>query len=134
MFKPSSVIRIPTSLDSFFTNWLLFLRPFHGMTDRQISVAAQFLAARQELSRNITNEALLEENVLSDTTKKKVNAACGVSYAFFQSLMGDLRRHHFIEDGKINPKYIPKIDSSQDTFSLVVLFDIKKDDVRADEV
>lgn len=128
MLKPSSVIRIPTSSESFFTNWLLFLKPFHGMTDRQISLAAQFLKVRFELSKSISDEALLDENVMSDTTKKKVKEACGVSYAFFQALMGDLRKHHFIEDGKINPRYIPKISASQESFSLMVLFDIKKDD------
>lgn len=98
------------------------------MTDRQISMAAQFLKIRFELSKSISDEALLDENVMSDSTTKKVKEACNVSYAFFQALMGDLRKHHFIEDGKINPRYIPKITSSQDTFTLMVLFDIKKDD------
>lgn len=127
MIKPSSVIRIPTSLESFFTSWLLFLKPFHGMTDRQISLAAQLLKARFELSKSISNEELLDENVMSDTTKKKVREACGVTPAFFQVLMGDLKRHRFIEDGKINPKYIPNITSSQTNFTLMLYFDFKND-------
>ena len=125
MIKPSSVIRIPTSLESFFTNWLLFLKPFHGMTDRQISLAAQFLKVRYELSKSISDEALLDENVMSDTTKKKVREACNVTPAFFQVLMGDLRKHRFIEDGKINPKYIPKLAPSQGIFTLMLYFEIK---------
>lgn len=122
--KPSSVLKITTSIDSFFTKWLLFLKPFHGMTDRQISLAAQFLKARFELSKSISDETLLEENVMSDSTKKKAREALGVSPAFFQGLMGDLRKHHFIENGRINPMYIPKITPSQDTFIQMLLFEI----------
>lgn len=95
------------------------------MTDRQISLAAQFLKVRYELSKSISDEALLEENVMSDTTKKKVREACNVTPVFFQVLMGDLRKHRFIEDGKINPKYIPKIIPSQGNFTLMLYFDLK---------
>ena len=95
------------------------------MTDRQISVAAQFLKARYDLSKVISDEKLLDANVMTDDTKKKVREACEASPAFFQVLIGDLRKHHFFVDGKINPKYIPKIDSSANNFTLMLYFDLK---------
>ena len=127
MIRPSSVLRIPTSLESFFTIWLSFLKPLHGMTDRQIGLASQFLKFRYELSKSISDEALLEENVMSDATKKKVREACNVTPAFFQVLMGDLRKHHFIEDGKINPRFIPKINEEDGYLTLMLYFEFKKD-------
>lgn len=125
MLKPSSVIRIPTSIESFFTNWLLFLKPFHKMTDRQILLAAQFLKTRYELSKSISDDSLLDEHVLSDVTKTKIRENCNLTPAFFNVLMRDLRLHHFIEGNKINPKYVPKITSSQDNFTLMLLFEFK---------
>lgn len=127
MLRPNSILKVRTNLDVFFTQWLMFLRPYHGMTDRQISLAAQLLKVRYEFSKVITDEKLLDENVMSDATKKKVREAIGVSPAFFQVLMGDLRKHRFVEDGKINPKYIPKVDASPGTFTLMLYFDFKED-------
>lgn len=124
MFKPGSVIKIPASLDdSFFVRWLKFLKPFHGMTDRQVSVAAQFLKLRYDLSKVISDERLLDENVMNDAAKKKVRDASEVNPAFFQVLMGDLRKHQFFKDGKINPIYIPKLDANQNSFTLMLYFD-----------
>lgn len=123
MDKPNTVLRVDTPLESFFTRWLLFLRPLHGMTDRQISLAAQFLRVRHELSKKVTDEGLLDENVMSDATRKKVREACGLSQSHFQVLIGDLRKHRFFVNGKINPQYIPKT-SFEDGYSLLILFNI----------
>jgi hypothetical protein len=132
MVKPDSILKVSASSeDLFFTKWLLFLKPFHKMTDRQISVAAQFLKQRHELSQIISDDKILEENVMSDTTKKKVRDACGVSQPFFISLLADLRVHNFIVDGKINPKYIPKLNgSSKKGYTLLLYFDFTEDDTR----
>ena len=124
MSRPDSVIKVDTSEYSFFVKWLVFLKPFHQMTDRQISLAAQFLKTRYELSKSISDEKLLEENVMSDTTKKRVRDAAGVSPAFFQVLMGGLRSHNFIENGTINPRYIPKLALNQKGFTIMLYFDL----------
>jgi hypothetical protein len=50
----NNVIRIPTTLkDSFFKYWLEFLRPFHGLTNKEIELAAVIIQKRHELSKVI---------------------------------------------------------------------------------
>ena len=50
-----NVINIPTSLKGkFFKYWFKFLLPFHGLTDREMDVAAAFLLKRHELSKVIS--------------------------------------------------------------------------------
>jgi len=56
---PDRVIMPTISLNDFFKNWLIFLRPYHELTDRQIDLAASFLKKRYELSKDITNESYL---------------------------------------------------------------------------
>lgn len=126
MKKPSNVLKVPATLDNFFLLWLMFLKPYHQMTDRQISLAAQFLKERYELGKIISDEKLRDENVMSEATKKKIREAINVSPAFFHGLMGDLRKHKFIIDGHINPKYIPNLDKKPDIFTLMLYFDFSK--------
>jgi len=123
MIKPSSIVKIPTSLEGFFKNWLIFLKPYHELTDRQIDLAAAFLKARYELSKVITDVNLLDENVMSESTKKKVVEECNMTHSYFQVTMGELRKHKFIVDGKINPRYIPNLDGQNPkSFSLMLYF------------
>lgn len=126
MLKPDSVIRIGTTLDSFFTQWLIFLRPYHKLTDRQISLAAQFLKMRYELSKVIKDEKLLDENVMGSPIRAKIREACNVTPEFFQVLVSDLRKHQFFVDGKINPRYIPNLSESPEGYSLMLYFQFPK--------
>ena len=125
MIKPNAVVRIPTTLDSFFKQWLIFLKPFHGLTDRQIDIAAVFLKQRYELSKVISDEKLLDENVMSESTKKQVREECNITLPHFQVIMGKLRKNKVIVDGKINPRFIPNIDEETGIFQLLLLFELK---------
>ena len=125
MIKPNAVVRIPTTLDNFFKQWLIFLKPFHGLTDRQIDIAAVFLKQRYELSKVISDEKLLDENVMSESTKRQVREECNITLPHFQVIMGKLRKNKVIVDGKINPRFIPNIDEETGTFQLLLLFELK---------
>ena len=128
MIKPNAVVRIPTTLDSFFKQWLIFLKPFHGLTDRQIDIAAVFLKQRYELSKVISDEKLLDENVMSESTKRQVREECNITLPHFQVIMGDLKRHKFFINGIINEKYIPKLNPEKEIndFSLMLYFTFEK--------
>lgn len=128
MFKPSSVIKVPTTLDNFFENWLIFLRPFHGLTDRQIRLAAAFLKERYELSKVISDENILDETLFSPTTRERILSAVGFEPAHYRVLLGDLRKRRFFIDKRINKKYIPNLSSDNPkSFSLMVMFDLNND-------
>ena len=118
-------IRIPTSLKgTFFRLWLEFLAPFHNLSPRELDVASAFLRHRFELSRAITDAALLDQITMNEESKRKIKNDCNISDAHFQVIMGKLRKSKFIEDNKINPKFIPKgIHDGDENFKLLLYFD-----------
>jgi len=124
--RANNVIRIPTSLQStFFRIWIEFLTPLHNLTNREKDVVAAFIKARFELSKAVTDDTLLDKIVMSDDIKNKVKAECNVSDAFFQVILGKLRKTGVIIDGKINPKFIPKSLNHEDkSFQLLLYFDL----------
>lgn len=126
MKKANNVIRISTSLNGkFFRYWFQFLHPFHKLTDREIDVITAFVKQRYELSKVIKDNDVLDREVMSDYTKKKVREECNITLPHFQVIMGKLRKNGVIVDGKINNKFIPNIDEETGTFQLLLLFELK---------
>ena len=118
----NNAIRIPASLETrFFRTWVEFMTPLHNLTSREKDVLASLLKNRFELSASIKDEALLDKFLMSDDTKSKVKAECGVSDAFFQVILGKLRKTNVIVDGKIAPRLIPKGLKKEDKFLLLLL-------------
>lgn len=121
-----SVVRIPCKLDySFFKMWFMFLQPFHHLTDREMEVATSLVKQRYELSKVVSDETILDKLVMSEDTKKKVREECNITLPHFQVIMGKLRKNNIIVDGKINPRYIPRIVEENNSFKLMLLFDFQ---------
>lgn len=126
MGKINNVITIPTSIEGkFFRYWLEFLKPFHRLTDREIDVTASFLKQRHELSKVVSDQEVLNKLTMSEDTKRKVREDCQISQAHFQVIMTKLKKSKVIDNGRINPKFIPKIDKDAKNFQLLLLFDLK---------
>lgn len=124
--NPHSVIRIPTSVDKFFRYWFEFLRPFHSLTNRETDVITSFTKKRFYLSKDISNEDLLDKVLMSDDIKKEVREECNISLPHFQVIMGKLRENKLIVDNKVNPRYIPNIIEKDGNFKLLLLFDLNE--------
>lgn len=125
-WKPNSSLRIPTSLKGkFFRYWFEFLKPFHNLTDREIDVISSLVKQRYELSKVISDQEILDRETMSEVTKRKVREECNISLAHFQVIMGKLRKSKVIENGKINPKFIPNIVEGDNNFTLLLLFELK---------
>lgn len=124
--RANNVIRIPTSLQGkFFRKWIEFLTPLHNLTNREKDVVAAFIKARFELSKSIQDPTWLDKAVMSDEIKAKVKEECKVSDAFFQVILGKLKKTGIILDGKINSKFIPKsLDAEDKAFQLLLYFDL----------
>ena len=103
----------------------MFLKPFHKLTKREIDVAASFVKQRYELSKVIKDSEILDGVTMSEGTKKKVREECNITLPHFQVILGKLRKNKVIVDGKINPKFIPNINADNDTFQLLLLFELK---------
>ena len=124
--RPNSVLRIPCSLSgSFFRYWFMFLRPFHKLTNREIDVITAFVKHRYELSKVIKDDVILDKVTMSEDVKKKVREECKITLPHFQVIMGKLRKNKIIVDGKINPRFIPNITEENDSFQLLLLFELK---------
>lgn len=128
----NNVISIPASLSKeFFRTWIEFLTPLHHLTNREKDVVASFLKNRFELSSSISDEILLDKWLMSDDIKNKVKEECGVSEAFFQVILGKLRKTKVIQDGRINPKLIPKkLSKGDSSFYLLLYFDLNEGDTK----
>lgn len=124
--RVNNVIRIPTSINGkFFRIWVEFLTPLHNLTNREKDVVAAFIKERFELSSSITDNNLLDKYVMSDDIKAKIKKECGISDAFFQVILGKLRKTNVIVNGKINSRFIPKnINSNDKCFQLLLYFDL----------
>ena len=121
-----NVVRIPCKLDySFFKMWFMFLQPFHHLTEREMEVATSFVKQRYELSKVVSDNNILDRLVMSEDTKRKVREECNITLPHFQVIMGKLRKNSIIVDGKLNPRYIPRVIEENGSFKLMLLFDFQ---------
>lgn len=124
--KPNSVIALKSSLNgNFFRMWLEFLRPFHKLTERESDVMASFLRQRYELSKVVSDQEILDKLIMSEDTKKKVREDCGISQVHFQVIMTKLKKSKMIDNGKINPRFIPRVDKDTKSFQLLLSFELQ---------
>lgn len=121
-----NVVRIPCKLDySFFKMWFMFLQPFHHLTEREMEVATSFVKQRYELSKVVSDNDILDKLVMSEDTKRRVREECNITLPHFQVIMGKLRKNNIIIDGKLNPRYIPRVVEESGSFKLMLLFDFQ---------
>jgi hypothetical protein len=123
--RPDNVVIVKSTLDTVFKNWFIFLKPLHYLTEREIDVAASFMKQRYLLSKSITDEDLLDKIVMNEDTKRVVREDCQITLPHFQVIMGKLRKSKVIIDNKINPRFIPNVDSESNNFQLLLLFDLQ---------
>ena len=123
--KPNNVIALKSSLNGgFFRMWLEFLRPFHKLTERETDIMAAFLKQRYELSKVVSDQDILNKLTMSDDTKKKIREECNISQAHFQVIMTKLKKSKMIENGNINPRFIPRIKDETKGFQLLLTFEL----------
>ena len=128
--KINSVSHISLDKKEFYKSWLVVLKPFHRLTDKQIDVAAGFLNHRAMLAEEIDNPALLDRLLLSTETCKAIREELNMTCPHFRVVMTKLRRSGFIKNNTINMKYIPEVDFSQKNFSLLFNFEFKDVDAK----
>lgn len=124
--RPNNAIALKSSLSGkFFRMWLEFLRPFHKLTERETDVMAAFLKERFELSKVVSDQEVLNKLTMSEDTKRKVREYCNISQAHFQVIMTKLKKSKIIKDGKIEPKFIPRVQHGAKSFQLLLAFDLE---------
>ena len=122
--KPNNILVIDAGPETdFFKWWCSYMRPMVKLTDKEVDVVSSFLRQRWELSKSISDPALLDSQLMSNDTKDKVIADCNITKQHFYVLMSSLRKNRVITDSGINPRLIPNIRKNNDgTFQFLILF------------
>lgn len=95
-------------------------------------MAAEILRHRYELSKVITDDEILDTYVLTnEDIRNEITEQCGVSMSNYHVAIGKLKKAGFLINGRINPKFIPKIEPGSDRFTFMLLFNFK--DIEKDE-
>ena len=63
--------------------------------------------------------------VIFQDTKRKIREICGLSNTHFQVIMTKLKKNKIIDNGKINPKFIPRVEHDSKGFQLLLAFDLQ---------
>lgn len=127
--RPNNVMAVPTSSDiDFFKWWCIFLRPFISLTNREIDIMACLLKHRHELSKYISDAALLDKMLMGEDVRLKIQKECNITSQHLCVVMSNLRKNKVIVDNIINPRLIPNIRPDDNgCFQLLVLFREKKE-------
>lgn len=123
--KPNNIVKIETTLDTeFFRWWCIFLRPLIKLTNKEIDIIACLLKWRFELSKSITDPAILDTMVMSNDIRKKILEECNITQEHFYVIMSNLKKSNVIINGIINPRLIPNIKANEKSgyFQLLILF------------
>lgn len=123
--KINNIIKIPTSTEDFFKYWMIFLKPFHNLTNKEMDVAAKILQHRHSLSKAIKDEKILNEVLLSRENRKKIREELDITTAHLQVILSTLKSVNFIKDGMVNPRFIPRINNNKQ-FNLLMSFDFSE--------
>ena len=80
--KANNVVMVPAKLNGrFFNYWFEFLKPFHGLSKKEIIVISAFVKRRYELSKVIKDDDILDSVVFNSESKAMVVKECGIKYS-----------------------------------------------------
>lgn len=122
MDRRDKIVRRDVSVKKFYGEWLLWLRPLHKLTDREMEIAALMLECMQYLSSKVRDEAKRGKIVTSIESRKAMSDMIGMSDQYFGMLYGGLRKKGFIIGDVINPLFIPRIESGDSSYAITINF------------
>lgn len=127
--KNMNIVYMPVnSEEDFYYYWLVFLKPFHPLVNKEMIIAAEFLYQRQLLSEVISDSELVDTALLSKDTAEKIKEKHKISDSYYKVIISNFRKNGFIQDEKVNPKYIPNREFGEKTFQLTFHFDLRNVD------
>lgn len=121
-YKPTNCVVVNPTEKEFFLRWLEFLTPLHKLTAKEIDLAAEFLIKRHEISKTVSNEDQVQDLLFSTEEKDKIRKKFNMTRTYFYTIITKLKRHKFIVNGRLNPKFIPKF-SGPKMCQLLIVFD-----------
>lgn len=123
MKTPNKLLQVKCTKESFFKAYLEFMRPYHNLASRGRNVAAAILAQYFRLKQVIQDPEVLREVLWSKNSKRDIMTSLGMSQENFLMFLTKLKKSGFLQDGDINPIFIPDINPEENRFTLLALFD-----------
>jgi hypothetical protein len=122
----ASVKSIQTDSRTVFMYWLEFLKPYHKLANKEVEALSILLYYRWELSKEVSNMALVDKLLFSSEIRLKVREDLGgMKSGVFNNLLTTLRRKGVLsKDNKIIPALIPNINPDSTGFKLIFDFEI----------
>jgi hypothetical protein len=122
----ASVKSIQTDSRTVFMYWLEFLKPYHKLANKEVEALSILLYYRWELSKEVTNMALVDKLLFSSEIRLKVREDLGgMKSGVFNNLLTTLRRKGVLsKENKIIPALIPNIKPDSTGFKLIFDFEI----------
>lgn len=126
MKENANIVSINTYKEgNFFNLWLEFLKLYHNLTPRDLSVAAALLRERFKLSKSILDDEILDQVTLSQSTESRIIEECGITTSHYKVILSKLRKQGIIIDGRFNKKFLPKLNKDAKEFTLMFHFKFK---------
>jgi len=121
-----SVKRIKTDEKKLFLYWLVFLKPYHGLRQKEMETVAVFLYYRHKLESEVLNKELIDKLLFSSDVRKNIMNELGMksSYAFNNMLTSLRKRGVLSKDNIILPSLIPNFIAGSDNFKLIFNFEV----------
>lgn len=118
--------------NDFFSLWIEYLAPKHHLTKSEQKFLAACLKQRYILSKDITDETLLDETALNDAHRAKIRKDLNISAQQMQNVIAKLKKLHILVPRnfpfsdklsyyKISPSFIPNYNDGED-FKLLFIF------------
>lgn len=126
-YKPTNCVVINVG-EGFFKAWLEFLAPLHGLTNKEIEIAAEFLAKRFEIAKSCNDNALIDKLLFSAEKKEEIRQKFDMTKTYFYTVITKFKQRGFIVNGRLNPKFLPKAGVDKNIYQLLVVFNTKEDD------
>jgi hypothetical protein len=122
----ASVKSIQTDSRTVFMYWLEFLKPYHKLANKEVEALSILLYYRWELSKEVSNIALVDKLLFSSEVRLKVREDLGgMKSGVFNNLLTTLRKKGVLsKDNKIIPALIPNIRPESTGFKLIFDFEI----------
>lgn len=120
--RPNNVIYLKCTEDSFYRLWIEFLAPFHKLTARERDVAARIISQYFRLKDEVQDPDVLKDIMWSRKSRKDMMASLGMSQAHFQMVLAKLKESGVLQNGDINPRYIPH-KTEDPRFLLQIVYD-----------
>lgn len=123
---PTNVIKVPTTIDNFYSYWLHFYQPIHRLTRKELDLAVMIMRRWYKLLEEIKVESVAKNELISRQAKAQFMVDLGVTTNNLEVLLTKLRKSGYLNsDNSINERYLPCFDKNGKV-SLAVLYDIKR--------